>query len=137
MDAAWPLGVDMLEWKKAKSFFDAHRGNLDRFLCSTEASFVLSSPKPHESLALILSAKEAVFKSLGRPWMGPSGFQDIQIIPGEPHFSFRLTGQFRKKFPKRVPSGISFVKNRRHVVATCHPCLPAGTRTPDLSCAGT
>ena len=129
MNAAWPLGVDMLEWKKAKAFYETHRDSLGRFLCPTEASFVLTSRKPYESLAMILSAKEAVFKALGISWMGLSGFQKIRILPANGPFSFRLKGNFKKKISRKVPLEISFVKSRHHVVATCHPC-------GQTSCAG-
>ena len=121
MNAVWPLGVDILEWKKAEAFYEAHREKLSRFLCPSEASFVLTSRKPYEALAMILSAKEAVFKTLGVSWMGLSGFQRIQILPGKSRFSFRLKGEFRKKLSRKEPLEISFVKNRHHVVATCHP----------------
>ena len=126
MTAAWPLGVDMLEWKKAKAFYKAHRGDLESFLAPTEAAFVHTSRRPYESLAMILSAKEAVFKALGISWMGLSGFRHIQILPGKSCFSFRLKGNFKKNFLHDAPLGISFAKSARHVVATCHPCLPAG-----------
>lgn len=125
MEAAWPLGVDLLEWKKAGAFYEAHREKLSRFLFPTEASFVLASKRPHESFAMILSAKEAVFKALGVSWMGLSGFRSIQILPEDGRFFFRLKGELKKSLPQ-VPLEISFTQSRRHVVATCHPCLPAG-----------
>ena len=130
MNAAWPLGVDMLEWKKAKAFYEEHREKLDSFLAPSEAAFVNRSLKPYESLALILSAKEAVFKALGISWMGLSGFRHIQILPGKTHFSFRLKGAFKKNFSGKDPLVLSFSRNRRHVVATCHlreQTLCAGT----------
>ena len=120
MNAAWPLGVDMLEWKKAKAFYDAHREKLARFLCPTEMVFVRTSRKPYKSLAMILSAKEAVFKTLGISWMGLSGFRCIQILPGKSRFSFRLKGDLQKKLSRKTLLEISFAKSRRHVVATCH-----------------
>jgi phosphopantetheine--protein transferase-like protein len=122
MNAAWPLGVDMLEWKKAEAFYKTHREDLDTFLSSTEAAFVQTSRKPYESLALILSAKEAVFKALGLSWMGLSGFRSIQIVPGKTGFSFRLKRGLQAKLPRKIPLELSFTKTRRHVVASCHPC---------------
>ena len=121
MNAAWPLGVDLLEWKKAKAFYQMHRDNLGKFLSPTEAVFVQKSRKPHESLAMLLSAKEAVFKALGLSWMGISGFRNIQNLPGKTYFSFRLKGGLKKNISSKNLPVLSFAKSRRHVVATCHP----------------
>lgn len=133
MNAAWPLGVDMLEWKKARTFYKVHREKLTSFLCLEELTYVKSSIKPHESLAMILSAKEAVFKALDVPWMGISGFECIQILPSKKRFSFRLKRQFQKKIAWKIPLAISFVKNRFHVIAYCHPRTQALEPVP---CAG-
>ena len=130
MNAVWPLlvresvGVDMLEWKKARAFYKAHREKLATFLCPAETGYVQSSHRPYESLAMILSAKEAVFKAIGVSWMGISGFERIQILPGKNRFSFRLKGIFSKKFSRKNPLEISFTKHRLYVVAHCHPKLP-------------
>ena len=129
MKAALPLGVDMLEWKKAKAFYRAHHENLSRFLNPTETVFVQTSRKPHESLAMLLSAKEAVFKALGVSWMGLSGFRSIQILPGKNNFSFRLKGALKKKLSAKNPAVLSFTNNRHHIIATCHP-------REKTSCAG-
>ena len=130
MNALWPLGVDMLEWKKAKAFYKAHRKELADFLFPTEAVYVESSRKPYESFAMILSAKEAVFKALGVSWMGISGFGHIQILPGKNKYYFRLKGNLRKKISRKTPMEVSFTKSRHHVVATCH-------YSQQVPCAGT
>jgi phosphopantetheinyl transferase (holo-ACP synthase) len=133
MNAAWPLGVDMLEWKKAEAFYKEHRGKLASFLCPEEVTYVKSSRKPHESLAMILSAKEAVFKTLDLPWMGISGFESIQILPSKKWYSFRLKKPLQKKITREIPLAISFIKNRSHIIAYCHPRAQALEPIP---CAG-
>lgn len=130
MIKAWPLGVDMLERRKAKAFYKTHGERLDCFLCAPEMAFVRTSSKPYESLAMILSAKEAVFKTLGASWMGMSGFKHIQILPGKTKFSFRLKGNFKKKFLLKSRLEISFAKSQRYVIAFCHP-------QGQLPCVGT
>ncbi len=114
----------MVEFKKSKAFYKAHRDRLNDFLHPAETQYVESSKKPYESLAMILSAKEAIFKSLGAPWMGTSGFRDIQVLPGKKWFSFRLKKNFQKKFLLNSAAGVSFTKSRHHVIATCHPVSP-------------
>ena len=57
--------------------------------------------RPHERLAVLLAAKEAVFKTLRHPWMGIEGFRKISVKP-------------LKKGLK-----ISFIKNKKYVVALC------------------
>ncbi len=121
MNAAWPLGVDVLEWKKARAFYRTHRKKLSTFLCPAETLYVESSRKPYESLAMLLSAKEAVFKSLGVSWMGISGFKHIRIRPGKKNFSFRLRGKKSMQ--------ISFAKSRCHVIACCHSCERVSPRS--------
>ncbi len=121
MNAAWPLGVDMFEWKKAKTFYKAHREKLGSFLCSAEVTYVETSNKPYQALAMILSAKEAVFKALGVSWMGVSGFKCIEILPGKNRFSLRLKGIFHKKISRKNPLEILFAKSRFYVIAYCYP----------------
>ena len=140
MKAAWPLGVDMLEWKKAKAFYKTHHKNLKGFLSSAEITYVKAAYKPYQALAMILSAKEAVFKALGISWMGVSGFQCIEILPAQKRFFLRLKGTFHKQFSKKTPlemTGLAasptrrnqddcgleifFTKSRSYVIAHC--CL--------------
>ena len=125
------IGTDLIEFKKAAFFYHAHRDRLDIFLIKKEADFIRQSPKPHESLAMILAAKEAVFKAFCFPWMGLTGFKNIEIIPQpDREFSFRLRGPFGKFYSRKFFSGISWVKHKNYVVATCRPAAP-------LSCVGT
>jgi len=124
------IGIDAIELKKAASFYKIHQDRLDSFFVKKEADFIRQSPKPHESLAMILAAKEAVFKAFSLPWMGLTGFKNIEIIPhSDKEFFFRLHGRLRKFSSKKIFSGISFLKRKNYVVATCHPVA-------SLSCAG-
>ena len=124
-----PLGVDILERKKADGFYRAHRTRLGVLLHPGELAFVTGSRRPVEAFAQVFSAKEAVFKALGASWMGVSGFRDIQLFPKK-GFSFRLKGALKKNHPERSLLKISFKKTRRHIIATCHP-------DPKNLCAGT
>ena len=127
MDSAFPLGVDILEWKKVSAFYGRHRDKLGTLLNPNELAYVKTSAEPQEAFALLLSAKEAVFKALGEPFMGISGFRDIQLFPRK-EFSFRLKGRLKKNPLARPSLKVSFKKTRHHVVATCHhrswtPCV--------------
>ena len=115
-----PLGVDILEWKKAAAFYDRHGDRLRALLHSDELAFVRASAKPFEAFALIFSAKEAVFKALGAPFLGIGAFRDIRFFP-EKNFSFRLRGVFQKN--RFLPSSlrVSFQKSRQYIIAICHP----------------
>jgi phosphopantetheine--protein transferase-like protein len=125
-----PLGIDLIEFKKAKSFYRAHRDALSSFFSIEETGYIRQSPKPHECLALLLSAKEAVFKTLSAPWMGPTGFRNIQIVPrGDGEFSFKLKGPLKKFSSKQSTSKIAFIKRRKYVLAHCRPAVFS-------SCAG-
>ena len=89
MDPTYPLGVDILEWNKARAFYREHRGRLEELLYPAELAYVRASAEPEKAFALVFSAKEAVFKALGASWMGVSGFRGVQVFP-EKDFSFRL-----------------------------------------------
>lgn len=109
-----PLGVDIVEWKKAKAFYETHRGRLGSFLTAQERRFVENGRKPYEALAMIFAAKEAVFKALGASWMGTDGFRRIKVRPvSSKTFSYR---------PSRGKAlRITFKKSSRHVLACCAP----------------
>lgn len=112
------LGVDLVEIQKAKDFYRAHRDRLKDWLAPEEISYIRESRKPYESLAVLLAAKEAVFKALSRPWMGPFGFGDIQIVPGKNKVSCRFRGPF-EPFDGKKRFTLSFYKDKRYVVALC------------------
>ena len=127
MSSAFLLGVDILELKKAAVFYTRHRDRLGTLLNPNELDYVKTSAKPQEAFALLLSAKEAVFKALGESFMGISGFLDIQLFP-QKEFSFQLKGRLKKNSLAGPSLKVSFKKTRHHVVATCHhrswtPCV--------------
>ncbi len=106
------IGVDIVEWKKAKVFYETHRERLGSFFPAPERRFIEKERKPYEALAMIFAAKEAVFKALGSPWMGPEGFRRIRIIP-------RRSGSY--KVANHPELEVTLKKNRRYVVACCGP----------------
>ena len=87
--------MDLVELEKAKRFYQSHKKRLHTVLNGEEVSYVRKSKRPYEKLAILLAAKEAVFKALSLPWMGIAGFQDIQIFPrGSHRLAFQLKGDF-------------------------------------------
>ncbi len=98
------LGVDLVEYKKAKAFYDEHQNRLKDFFARSEISFIQKSHKPYESLALLLAAKEAIFKSADLPWMGAEGFRKIRVLSRS-----------------RPVSKLSFIKSKDYVIAECRP----------------
>jgi len=114
------LGVDLVEFKKAKAFYGEHRNRLDTFFDGGEIRLIRQARRPYESLALLLAAKEAVFKSLGEPWMGPEGFRKIRIFSRKNReLSFRLKGNFKKHPMRRPAPALFFLKSKDYVVAGC------------------
>ena len=100
------LGVDLVEYKKAKKFYGAHRLSLGDYFGKSEVSFIQGSAKPHEALALLFAAKEAVFKSSDLAWMGPQGFRKTRVLTQKSRqFSFLRS--------------LSFFKGKNYVVAEC------------------
>ena len=115
------LGVDVVEYQKAKLFYVRHKNRLEDFFHHSEISFIRKNRRPYKSLALLLAAKEAVFKSSGKPWMGTEGFRKIEILAKKRNrLEVRLKGDFKGSFSRRRPPSLSVLKSRRYVVAGCH-----------------
>ncbi len=114
------IGVDLVEFKKARIFYAEHEHRLENYFAGSEVSLIKKSRKPYESLALLLAAKEAVFKSSGLPWMGIDGFRKIRIFSRKNNqLSFRLSGNFKRSYIHRPSSVLTFIKSKDYVIAEC------------------
>lgn len=130
MGRAVSLGVDLIEFKKAERFYRSHRRRLSGFLNPKEISYIRRHPNPHESLAELLAAKEAVFKALRLPWMGRSEFKDIHIIPEkDERLSFKLAGHLRKTPLERSGARLERFRNEKYVVVKCVQSSSSRSRT--------
>ncbi len=83
------LGIDAVEFKKARKFYRTHRSRLTEFFSPNEVSYIEKNNKKEENLATLLAAKEAVFKAKGDAWMGPSGFQTIEVVDEDKKIGFK------------------------------------------------
>ncbi len=115
-------GVDLVEYKRAKSFFRRHRSHLTSLFSQRELLFIQKGPRPEERLAAVLAAKEAVYKAVGAPKQTWLGFTQIEVVPKK---SGRVTCAWTDR---RRQLSIRLFKTRRFVVASC---VPKG-----VSCAG-
>ncbi|MBI3315601.1 MAG: 4'-phosphopantetheinyl transferase superfamily protein [Candidatus Omnitrophica bacterium] len=106
------IGVDLVEIQKAKRFYSRHHRHLKKFFCPPEMDFIQKGQRPYERLAVLLAAKEAVFKTLSLPWMGLGGFQDIRVVPGRRRG--RLKGFLRSKTFE-----VTYAVNKTYAVARC------------------
>ena len=101
---SFPLGVDLVEMKKAKVLYQNHRDHLDSFFNPQEISQIRKAAKPHEKMAALLAAKEAIFKALPTTSIGLLNFRDIS-----------LSATALKKLGLEV----IVVRKKNYVVATC------------------
>lgn len=130
-----------MEFQTAKSLYRLHGRRLETLFSREEISYIQKDKaasllsrhvgrgsgtpralqKPYERLAVLLAAKEAVFKALSPAWMGISGFQDIQIFPQSNHrLAARLKGSFSRLNKKQKNLEISLLKkHRNYVVVGC------------------
>jgi len=131
------LGVDLVEIARAKSFYRANASCLKRFFAKSEISFITQKPVYYQRLAMLLAAKEAVFKSLGAAWMGPSGFKNIRMVAhaGE-NFSFRLSTNFTKKRSRSFFVNMFFSRDKKYVVAIHHQNVGGRPPKMEVACAG-
>ncbi len=115
------LGVDLVELETAKSFYRAHGKHLQSVFSREEISYIRKDKNPHERLAVLLAAKESVFKALSLAWMGTSGFHDIEVFPrSNDRLAIRLRGPFRRL--KRIAENLEILllkKHRHYIVVGC------------------
>ena len=111
MKPSFPLGVDILEWKKAGDFYRLHQHRLSDWLTADEKKFVAGRQKPYEGFAMIFAAKEAASKALGLSAAGPEALRSIRLKPRN-----------SRKFSvlKHTLLEVTVSRHRRHVVACCH-----------------
>ncbi len=120
-DECFPLGVDVVELGKAKTFYETHQDRLSVFLTKSERNYVQRSSRPHVTLALFLAAKEAGFKAVRPAWVGVMPFRDIEVVPRKNRpFSLRLKGQIKQATRSRAPLELLFSQEKDHVVALIH-----------------
>ena len=109
------LGIDLVELKKARRFYFAHRSRLEHCLAPEEAAFVRRSRRRAEALARVLAGKEAVLKALPpASQTGPQTLRGIRMIPGKTRWSFRVPGKSPISLKR---SRLSFFSNKRYVIA--------------------
>lgn len=107
-----PVGVDLVEYKKAGAFYRRHRLSLRDFFHPDELKSVRVHRRPHEALAVLLAAKEAAWKALGAPGFGPSFFKTLRVT--------RYHGALRCAAPgSRKPLELSVTKKSAFVVVHC------------------
>ena len=92
------LGVDLIEFKRVKSFYKEHRASLGLFFDRWEVAYVQNSRKPYVALAELLGAKEAVYKALG------GCVRELRVV----------SGKQEKIFFKGLQ--ISFFRNKKYLV---------------------
>lgn len=69
------MGIDLVSTARMRRFVQEHGKKAAELLSSTSSKRSLSV----NHLARLFAAKEAVFKALGRSWMGMEGFRDIKV----------------------------------------------------------
>lgn len=115
------MGIDVVEIRKARHFYNTHQNRLKTFFDPSEVRLIQKSQKPYESVAMLLAAKEAVFKASSEPWMGVSGFRNIQIVSkAQDRLSFRLKGRFKRSFSRNPLPQLSILKKDGMVIVKCH-----------------
>ena len=73
------VGVDLIELKKVRSFYQKHRTRLGAFLDAYELRRMKRSANPVQILAEMFAAKEALYKADER-FMG-KGFESVHLTP--------------------------------------------------------
>ena len=110
------MGIDLVEIKKARLFYRNHKKSLASFFSPEEAKYIRRGENPPVNLARVLAAKEAVFKAVRLPAMGPALFERIRVVPTRRGIFHCRVREGRSR-PKTLE--ISFIRGERYVVAKC------------------
>lgn len=105
------LGIDLIEIKKAKAFYNKHKNRLSSILSSEEARFVQKGPRPHENCAMVLAGKEAAYKALGGLKSNLADFQDVSLSV--------YKNKFLVKTKSKKKLEIDFIKTNHFIIASC------------------
>lgn len=80
MSARGPrLGVDLVEIRRARQFYQIHGPRLGSLFDTSEISFIRSQRVPHVGLAQLVAVKEAVFKAAVAKGAGLEAFRRIHV----------------------------------------------------------
>jgi len=116
-----PLGVDLIEIDRARSFYRAHKNNLHSFFSPKEISEIRRCRKPHEKLAVRLAAKEAVYKALEHRRAGLLNFRDISVSQTkENRLSVKIGKTLSTSNAGKLGLRLLFLKKKGYVVVQCH-----------------
>ncbi len=108
-------GIDLIEIKKAKRLYENHKNRLGSFFSLKEISYIKEGLRPYENFAVLVAAKEAVFKAFSNVGTGLSVFRNIEIIPGAgQRFSFKL-----KNRTEKAKFNFSVFKKRKYIIVQC------------------
>ena len=110
---SFSLGVDLIEFRKAKVFYTNHKDNLKSFFTRPEISAIRRSKKPHEKIAVILAAKEAAYKAADTRDAGVLNFRDVSVNQHKNKRKGLLA-----KFGSRI-FRLSVFKEKEYVVVGC------------------
>ena len=110
-----------MEFEKARKFYVRHKNRLATYFKKTETEYINKGQKNHERLALVMAAKEAVFKALDAPAVTPMEvFNNIEIIPlKNKQFKFRLARVWQRAIKNSSGVTLKFYQKKNFVVAMC------------------
>lgn len=106
------MGVDLIELRKARSFYNEHKERLGHFFSPVELAYIRKRRPAYEGLASVWAAKEAAFKTIAGPGAGLWELRDVRVRPDAKRRDLFRAGRSHK-------IAIKLVRNRRYVVAEC------------------
>jgi len=112
---SFSLGVDLIELRKAKSFYTRHKKNLKLFFTRQEISAIRKSKRPHERLAVFLAAKEAAFKASNIKNAGLMNFTNASVNHDKRR---NLSVRFRSEVFR-----FFIIKKKNYIVVECQKSM--------------
>lgn len=118
------LGVDLVEFEKAEFFYQTHQHDLSRIFNPKEVLFIRNHRKPSIAVAMILGAKEALYKAGCSRQPGLLEFNTLQTIPGTKKINYKIKLTNQRKSKACLKPVLSFIRKKRFIVVQCVPESP-------------
>jgi holo-[acyl-carrier protein] synthase len=110
------IGIDIVELKRISRALKTYKSRFrEKYFTYREIEYCSSKVKPSQHYAARFAAKEAAFKSLGKPWPPGCGYIDVEVITStdgapELRFSDALQKAFDELGMKKAHLSITHTK---------------------------
>ena len=110
------IGIDIVEVRRIARALKTYKGRFrEKYFTFREREYCQSKTRPSQHYAARFAAKEAAFKTLGKPWPQGCGYIDVEVVTSndgipELRFSQALQDAFSEIGMKKAHLSITHTK---------------------------